>query len=74
MRKRSCISIIRCLWLLVMMSFFIGGTTTAAAQANQGSKVKEGSMDTAYKTESHTIPPIDAAVSTNFQTASFGLG
>jgi len=74
MKKRSCINIICCLFLLVVMSFFMGGTATAAAQANQGSKVKEDSMGTAYKTESPAIPPIDAAVSTNFQTASFGLG
>ena len=74
MKKRNCINIIRCLLLLVMMSFFMGGTATAAAQATQASKAKENPMDTVYKTESHAIPPIDAAVSTNFQTASFGLG
>ena len=31
-------------------------------------------MDIAYNTESSVIPPIDAAVSPNFKTASFGLG
>jgi hypothetical protein len=31
-------------------------------------------MSLAYKTESPAIPPIDAAVPSNFETASFGLG
>ena len=31
-------------------------------------------MSLAYKTESPTIPLIDAAVPSKFETASFGLG
>lgn len=74
MRKRYCINIIRCLLLLGMLLFFMGGTIMAATQTNKSSKTKESSMDIAYKTESHAIPLIDATVSANFQTASFGLG
>ena len=74
MKKRSCANIIRCLLLLLMMSFSLDGTVTAAMQANQGSKAKGDSMDIAYKTESPVIPPIDAAAPVNFKTASFGLG
>jgi hypothetical protein len=74
MRKRYCINIIRCLLLLGMLLFFMGGTIMAATQTNKSSKTKESSMDIAYKTESHAIPPIDATVSPIFQTASFGLG
>lgn len=74
MKKRSCANIIRCLLLLLMMSFSLDGTVMAAMQANQGSKANEDSMDSAYKTKSPAIPPIDAAVSATFKTASFGLG
>ena len=74
MEKRSCVNIIRCLFLLGVMSFLMGGSPTTATQANNGSKAKEGSLSLAYKTESPAIPPIDAAVPSNFETASFGLG
>ncbi len=60
--------------LLLTVSLFLDGTGSAAMQANQGSKAKGDSMDSAYKTESPAIPPIDAAAPTNFKTASFGLG
>jgi len=56
------------------MSFLIGCSPTKATQDNQALKTKEGSMSLAYKTESPTIPPIDAAVPSKFETASFGLG
>lgn len=74
MRKRHRINIIRCLLLLAMMMLFMDTTIMAATQTSNSSKTKESSMDIAYKTESHAIPPIDATVSPNFQTASFGLG
>lgn len=74
MRKRHCFTNSRCLLLLGMLLFFMGTTIMAATETNKSSKTMESSMDIAYKTESHAIPPIDLAVSPNFQTASFGLG
>lgn len=74
MKKRHCINIIRCLPLVAMMLFLMGTTIMAATQTSKSSKTKEHSVNIAYKTESHVTPPIDAAVSPNFETASFGLG
>jgi hypothetical protein len=74
MKKRSCTNIIRCLFLLGVMSQLMGCSPTTPTQANHASKIKEGSMSLAYKTEFPAIPPIDATVPSNFETASFGLG
>ncbi len=76
MNKRSRTDIIRCLLLLGVMSFLLGGSPTMGKQANRASKTKEGSMSVAYKTETEfsKIPPIDAAAPSVFETASFGLG
>ena len=74
MKKRSCVNIILCVFLLGVMPFIMGCSPTAATQANHGSKAKEGSMGLAYKTESPAPPPIDSAVPSSFETASFGLG
>jgi hypothetical protein len=74
MKKRSCADVIRCLFLLGLMSFLMGCSPTTGTQANHASKTKEDSMSLAYKTGSPAIPPIDAAVPSNFETASFGLG
>jgi hypothetical protein len=74
MKKRSCAGIIQCLFLLGVMLFLMACSPTTAAQADHASKTKEGSMSLAVKTESPAIPPIDAEVPSNFETASFGLG
>jgi len=74
MKKSGYFNIIRCLFLWGVMSFLMGASLTTAKQANEGSKTKEGSMGLAYETGPPAIPPIDAAVPTNFETASFGLG
>lgn len=74
MQKRSGIKIICRVFLLGTMAFLMGGSTTAAMPENHGSDKKVRSMDSAYKTESPAIPPIDAVVPRDFQTASFGLG
>jgi hypothetical protein len=74
MKKKSCANIIRCLLLLGVMSFLMGCSPTKASQENHASKTKEDSMNLAYKAESPTIPPIDAAVPSKFETLSFGLG
>ena len=76
MKKRSCANIIRCLFLLGVMSFLSGCSQTMAMQAKHDSKTKERSMSLAYKTETESpvIPPIDAAAPSIFETASFGLG
>ena len=74
MKKRSCADVIRCLVLLGLMSFLMGCSPTTATEANHDSKAKEGSMSLAHKSEFSAIPPIDAAVPSNFETASFGLG
>jgi len=74
MKKRSYVGIIKTSLLLGIMLLIMGGTAMVKAQGNNGSKTMEGSLATTYKTESSTIPPIDAAAPSNFQTASFGLG
>jgi hypothetical protein len=74
MGKRPCFNIIRCLFLLGVMWFLMGAALTTAMQVNESSKVKESSMSFAHETEFPMIPPIDAAVPANFETAFFGLG
>jgi hypothetical protein len=74
MKNRSSVNIFRCLFLLGAMAFFSGCDPTTATKANHESRTKKGSMNLAYKTESPAIPPIDAAVPSKFETASFGLG
>jgi hypothetical protein len=74
MEKISCVTNIPCLFLLGVMSFLMGASSTAAMQASKVSKANEASQSSAYKTESPAIPPIDAVVPSNFETASFGLG
>jgi hypothetical protein len=74
MKKISCANAILCLCLLAAMSLLMNCSPTSGTQTNPISKTKEGVMDPAYKSESYAIPPIDAAVPTNFETASFGLG
>jgi hypothetical protein len=74
MKKRSCVHIIRCLFLLVVVSCLIGWSPMTATQAIPVFKAEEDSMGLAQKTESPAIPPIDAAAPSNFETASFGLG
>jgi len=74
MEKRSCAHIILCLFLMGVMSFLMGCSPTTGSQANHASKTKEDSMSRAYKTESYAIPPMDASVPSNLETASFGLG
>jgi hypothetical protein len=74
MKKRACAAKIRCLFLAGMISFFVVCSALTDAQDNHDSKSKEDSMSLAYQTELSMIPAIDAAVSSNFETASFGLG
>ncbi len=74
MKKRCCVTIIRSLLLLGVMSLLIGSSITAATQASHVSKAKGNSMGITNITEPPPIPPIDAAVPLNFKTASFGLG
>ena len=73
MKEQSCIYIINCLRLSILLSSLVI-VGVAPAQVNQASKTKESSMDIVYNTESPAIPPIDAAISNKFETASFGLG
>ena len=73
MKKRSCTNIIRCLSLLGVMLLLTGCSPTTGTQANHVSKTKD-SMSLADKVKSPAIPPIDASVPSNFETASFGLG
>lgn len=74
MRRKHCVNIIPYLLLVGLVVLFMGTTIMAATQTNKGSKTQESFMDIAYKTESNAIPPIDVAVSPNFETASFSLG
>jgi hypothetical protein len=74
MEKRSCIHIIRCLFLFVVILLLMGWPPITSVQANPVSDAEENPMELAQKTESPTIPPIDAAAPSKFETASFGLG
>ena len=77
MEKRSrAYNMIRCSFLLGVMSVLMGCSPAMDTQAKHKSKTKEDAMRLAYETEieSLEIPPIDAAASLNFETASFGLG
>ena len=74
MKKRSRGPVISCLFLVGMMVLVQGVFSVAATQKNKSSRAEENTMSTIYKTESQVIPPIDIAVPTDFQTASFGLG
>ena len=74
MKNRSYFNIVLCSFLLGVIALFAGYNPTTATQANYDSRIKEGSMNLAYKTESPAIPSIDAAVPSRFETASFGLG
>ncbi len=74
MKTRSFMSVIKTSLLLGIMLLTMGGTATVLAQGSNKSKTIEGSLATAFKTESPAIPPIDAAAPADFQTASFGLG
>ena len=74
MKKISCAGVIRCLCLLTVISILMNCSQTTGTQENHISKTKERAVDPAYKTESYSIPPIDATAPANFETASFGLG
>jgi len=62
MQNRNCAPIIGLLFL-GMMTIIMGCPAAMAAQPNHGAPAKKGS-----------IPPIDAAMPSNIETASFGLG
>ena len=57
-------------------SILLGVAQLMTIQADPTSETKEDSMNLAYtlKTNPAEIPPIDAAASAIFETASFGLG
>jgi ABC-type oligopeptide transport system substrate-binding subunit len=74
MQARSGVSVIKSSLSFGIMLLLMGGAAAVKAQVNNDSKVMEGSLTTAYKTESTAIPPIDAAAPSDVQTASFGLG
>ena len=60
-----------CIWTLL---FLAADPAAAAMNANRGAAPEPNSMIATDKTESQAIPPIDEAVPTDYQTASFGLG
>lgn len=74
MKKRSCLAVIRSILLLGAISLLMGGTATVLTHAGNSKKTEEVSMLPAQTAKSPVIPPIDAGVPVNFQTASFGLG
>ena len=74
MKGRRCVHTTCCLFLVTVMSVLIGCTPTTAPQDDHGSKAEKGSMNPAYEAQSRAIPPIDAAVPSIFEIASFGLG
>mgnify|MGYP000428981848 CR=1 FL=1 len=74
MKTRGCLSEFKTSFLLVTVLLIMGGTATLMAQEGNEVKAMAGSLLTASKTESPAIPPIDAKVPADFQTASFGLG
>jgi hypothetical protein len=76
MKKRNCMGAIWCLCLLGMLAVSWACSPTMDSQPSHKSKTTEGNMNLAYKIESEapTIPAIDAAAPSVFETASFGLG
>ncbi len=74
MEKRSLIVAFKTTLLLVTVMMIIGNTALANTQGKIDLKDMENTVVTSYKTESLTIPPIDAAPPSTFETASFGLG
>ena len=74
MKNRSFIGVMSCSLLLAIALLMIGGTALIHAQVNNRTNTMEGSLVTADKTKSSSIPPIDAAAPAVYETASFGLG
>ncbi len=59
---------------VVLLLFLAANPAAAVMNAGQGVTPEMNSMDAPDKTEFQAIPPIDAAVPSRYQTASFGLG
>ena len=76
MKEKNFESSIRWLLILGLISLILGVTRLVTTRADNDSNTKEGPMNLAYKleTKSPEMPPIDTAVTTVFETASFGLG
>ena len=67
---------IRYFLFLGVLAFPMACHQTPVAHTNSDSDKKERSMSVAHKTEPEAIeiPPIDRAVPSAFETATFGLG
>jgi hypothetical protein len=74
MEKRNWAIVIHVLFVLGAVSLLMNCSPEMAVLESQLDSSKDKSMNVAIKTESTSIPPIDAAVPSNFETASFGLG
>ena len=74
MKNRSFTGVMSSSLLLAIALLVIGGTAMIHAQGNNSTNTMEGSLATADKTKSSSIPPIDSAAPTVFETVSFGLG
>ncbi|MBT8353119.1 MAG: hypothetical protein KJO60_01275 [Desulfofustis sp.] len=74
MEKRSVTSRVNFSFMMGIILLIMGGTAMVNAQGTNGFKAVEGSLVASSKTGSQTIPPIDAAAPSTFETASFGLG
>ncbi len=73
-RKNTRLSRYTFLWGSILV--ITVGCLMATMQVNQASETKESSVNIALKTKTELpgIPPIDEAVPSIIETASFGLG
>ena len=74
METRSLIVALGATLLLLGLAITSGNTALAKTQEKSDSKDMESSFVTSQETQILTIPPIDAAAPSSFETASFGLG
>ncbi len=74
MKNRSFTRVLSSSLSVAIALLMIGGIAMMHARGTSSTKTMEGSLVTADKTQSLSIPPIDAAAPAAFKTASFGLG
>lgn len=76
MQMKSRANLIKNFLFIGLLLFSMGCNQAPLTQTSKASNQEEGSMSVAYKTDTdnRTIPPMDMAVPSIFETATFGLG
>jgi PBP1b-binding outer membrane lipoprotein LpoB len=74
MNKKHNSVFTRYTFFLVALLLMVSCSPEMVAEESQISKLEEKTMLDANVTDTHSIPPIDKAAPSNFESASFGLG